>query len=373
VKASRAVVANTIHNKLKVSVVILNWNTKGYLQEFLPGVIQSCEGFGEAVVADSASTDGSFEMLVDDYPELKLIPLESNFGFTGGYNRALRLLDSEYFVLLNSDIQVSNDWLKPLVEWMDTHPECAVCGPKLHALVKEPQTWESDAPIYKASDNFEYAGAAGGYIDKFGFPYCRGRVLKKVEKDIGQYDKARNVMWISGACMMVRRSVWEELGGLDEQFFAHMEEIDFCWRARLAGWEVTVVPQSVVWHLGGGTLSPESPLKLKLNFRNNLLMMTKNLPATIGRSRAAFRLFTRKTLDLVAALVYLLTLKPIMAKAVYEAHMEFISMRRRVEVTKTDKKPKGTWVKMMRIHILPAAFFKGKNIFKYLKRYEDNH
>ena len=275
---------------MKVSVVILNWNTKDYLRQFLPGVIASTMGLdGEVVVADSASTDGSQEMMTSLFPGVRLIALEQNFGFTGGYNRALEQIDAEYAVLLNSDVEVPKGWLEPLVAWMDAHPDCAACGPKLHS--------------YADRDRFEYAGAAGGRIDRFGYPFCRGRVLSRLEVDRGQYDAPADVLWITGACLMVRMSVWRELGGLDSRFFAHMEEIDLCWRMQLSGWKVTVVPASTVWHVGGGTLPKESPYKLFLNYRNNLLLLENNLARTLSLQmppeqalrQARRRIFWRRT------------------------------------------------------------------------------
>ena len=226
-------------------------------------------------------------------------------------------VEAEYFVLINSDIEVPRQWLRPLVDWMDTHPECGACGPKLLA--------------FDQRDRFEYAGAAGGLVDRYGFPFCRGRVLQHVEKDRGQYDTPCDVLWVSGACLMVRSSLWRSLGGLDERFFAHMEEIDLCWRIQLAGYKVTVVPDSEVYHIGGGTLPNESPHKLKLNFRNNLLLLENNLPATLGSTlKARLRVFTRKCMDGAAALVYLMTLRPAFFRAVWDAHKEYRHLRRRL-------------------------------------------
>ena len=300
---------------MTVSVVILNWNTKEYLRRFLPGLIASCEGLdAEVVVADNGSTDGSMEMLAEEFPDVARIGLDRNYGFTGGYNRALEKLDSDFFVLLNTDVEVSPDWLRILLKWMEEHPECGICGPKLLS--------------YDERGRFEYAGAAGGYIDVFGYPYCRGRVLKKVEEDRNQYDTPENVMWVSGACLMIRRSLWESLGGLDDSFFAHMEEIDLCWRAQLEGFKVQSVPESKVYHIGGGTLSNDSPWKLKLNFRNNLLMLRKNLPRTVGRLRTGLILFFRMALDGLAALAYLLKGRKDCFKSVVEAHNEYREMKR---------------------------------------------
>lgn len=305
---------------MKVAVVILNWNTKDYLKRFLPGLLASCRKFhteerdAHVVVADNASTDGSLEMLKQKFPRVKTISLDRNYGFTGGYNRALARIKADYYVLINSDVKVSEDWLSPLAGWMQKNPDCGVCGPKLHALVDNRRT-----------PRFEYAGAAGGYVDLFGYPFCRGRILSRTEPDYGQYDKAADVLWVSGACMMVRSSLWRKLGGFDERFFAHMEEIDFCWRAQSAGWKVNVVPQSIVWHLGGGTLPSSSPFKLELNFRNNLLMLAGNLPDSLG-SRMIFA--TRYALDWLSAAAYALTGRFRYAAAVFKAHAGYRRLRK---------------------------------------------
>jgi len=303
---------------MKTAVVILNWNTKDFLEKFLPPLIESTEGLdAEVIVADSASTDASMEMMSEKFPKIRQIRLEKNYGFTGGYNRSLALVEAEYYVLINSDIEVPKNWLSPLVEWMDTHPECGACGPKLHSWYDR--------------DMFEYAGAAGGYLDRYGYPFCRGRVMSKIEKDTGQYDIPANVLWVSGACLMVRSSLWNSLGGLDDRFFAHMEEIDLCWRIQLSGFKVTVVPSSVVYHIGGGTLPKKSPYKLFLNYRNNLLMLENNLPKTIGRKRARRRILTRMILDGMSGIVYLITGKWESFKAVVKAHREYRKLRRRTD------------------------------------------
>lgn len=309
----------------KAAVVILNWNTRVLLERFLPGLVKSLNGLdAELIVADNASKDDSVAFLKENWPGVRLIELNENYGFTGGYNRALAQVEADYYVLINSDVEVRDGWLDPMTVWMDSHPQCAVCGPKLHSL-KDP-------------DSFEYAGAAGGLIDSFGFPFCRGRVMGRIERDSGQYDdRNAGVMWVSGACMMVRSCVWHRLGGLDERFFAHMEEIDFCWRAQLAGYDVNVIPQSVVWHLGGGTLPQGSPMKLKLNYRNNLLMMSKNLAGTYmcagiepgkARRKSGRRLRLRMIIDRLTAIAYALEFNIRDVKAVRDAHREFMAIRR---------------------------------------------
>ena len=310
---------------MKTAVVILNWNTRDYLRKFLPGLIASTEGMdAEVIVADNASTDGSLEMLAAEFPAVRRISLDRNYGFTGGYNRALAQVEADYYVLLNSDIEVPEGWLKPLTDWMDTHPHCGACGPKLLS--------------YDHRDRFEYAGAAGGLLDRYGYPFCRGRILQKVEKDEGQYDTPEDVFWVSGACLLVRSKLWKKLGGLDDRFFAHMEEIDLCWRMQLSGYTVTVVPESYVYHIGGGTLPNESPFKLRLNFRNNLLLLENNLAKTfraqgysvdgsLGKARR--RIFVRMLLDGASALTYLVTKRYNSYKAVVQAHGEYRKLRRK--------------------------------------------
>ncbi len=355
---------------MRTAVVILNWNTRDYLGRFLPPLLDSLQGLDAGVVvADNASTDGSRELLAERFPQVRTILLNDNYGFTGGYNRAFAQLDEpEYLVLLNSDIEVPAGWLEPLVAWMDAHPDYAACGPKLHALVPEGNG-------FRRTDRFEYAGAAGGLLDRYGFPFCRGRVLKRTERDEGQYDRPQDALWVSGACLLVRARCWRELGGLDERFFAHMEEIDLCWRAWLAGWRVGVVPQSCVYHLGGGTLVPASPFKLKLNFRNGLLLLENNLPATVGARRARGRIRMRKILDCAAAIVYLLSGKTENARAVLDAHLEYRELRQLSPGTKTVPSVPAEIGKipLRNICILLQAALRGKKVFKFVRRYESSH
>ena len=296
---------------MDTAVVILNWNGLSMLQAYLPTLIArtTCPG-AFIVVADNGSTDGSVEWLADNHPEIRLIRFDRNYGFTGGYNRALREIDADYYVLLNSDIEVGPGWLDPLAGWMEEHPEVGICQPKVLSMAER--------------DRFEYAGAAGGFIDRYGYPFCRGRILSNIEKDHGQYDEPEECFWATGACMMVRSSLYHHLGGLDDSFFAHMEEIDFCWRAKLLGYQVWCVPASTVWHVGGGTLPNNSPRKLYFNYRNNLLMLYKNLPERI-RWR---RIFVRMILDGLSAIVYLVTGRWSFFKAVWNAHRDYRRMRR---------------------------------------------
>ena len=289
----------------KVSVIILNWNGSAMLRKYLPTVLKYTNA--EVIVADNGSTDDSIAVLVSEFPEVRRIILDKNFGFAEGYNRAIEQVDSEYIVLLNSDVEVTEGWLDPLLDYMQTHPEVAAVQPKIRSWLHR--------------DTFEHAGAAGGYINALGYPYCRGRILWHVEQDKGQYDSIVNVDWTSGACMCVRTKVYKQLGGLDEAFFAHMEEIDLCWRMRNAGWTLACIPQSVVYHLGGGSLAYENPRKTYLNHRNNLLMIYKNKKHPFGV------LFVRFFLDYAAALFYLLQRRPEAAKAVFEARRDYLRIR----------------------------------------------
>ena len=275
----------------------------------------------ELVVADNGSTDGSVAWLKENYPDIRLIEFDKNYGFAGGYDKALQEIDAEYFVLLNSDVRVTPGWLDTLIDFLETHQRAAICMPK---ILKE-----NDETIDVKKDSFEYAGACGGFIDRFGFPFCRGRVLKHTEIDENQYDTPMEVFWASGAAMCVRSSVWKELGGLDARFFAHMEEIDFCWRAKLMGHEVWAVPAAKVYHVGGGTLPNESPYKLYLNYRNNLLMLHKNLPPQ-GKEDL---IFFRMLLDGASAAIYFLTGRKELYRSVLKAHKDFKEMRPDLEAS----------------------------------------
>lgn len=288
------------------SVIILNWNGAKHLRTYLPSVVAHTKG-AELIVADNGSTDESLEVLAKEFPTVKTIVLDQNYGFAEGYNRAIVQVDSEYVVLLNSDVETPEGWLDPLLDYMESHPEVAAVQPKI-------RSW-----VHKA--RFEHAGAAGGYINRLGYPYCRGRVLWKVEEDHGQYDTIVNVDWTSGACMCVRTQVYKDCGGLDAAFFAHMEEIDLCWRMRNKGWKLACIPQSVVYHLGGGSLNYESPRKTYLNHRNNLLMIYKNKKHPFGV------LFVRFFLDYAAAFFYLLQGRWGAFKAVFAARRDYHKMR----------------------------------------------
>lgn len=300
--------------EMEASVIILNWNGAEMLKRYLPSVVKNTPASSrkgkeiEIIVADNGSTDNSLEVLAKDFPSVKTIVLDQNYGFAEGYNRAIAQVDSEYTVLLNSDVEVTEGWLDPLLAYLDTHTDVAAVQPKIRSWLRR--------------SHFEHAGAAGGYLSKLYFPYCRGRILWHVEEDKGQYDTAAEVDWTSGACMCVRTKVYKECGGLDAAFFAHMEEIDLCWRMRNAGWRLVCLPQSVVYHLGGGALSYESPRKTYLNHRNNLLMIYKNKQHPCGV------LFIRGLLDYVAACFYLLQGRWGAFKAVFQARRDYRKMKK---------------------------------------------
>ena len=272
----------------KVAIVILNWNGATMMRRFLPSVIEHSQDVADIVVADNASSDDSLQLLRDEFPTVRTIVLDKNYGFAEGYNRALKQVDNEYYMLLNSDVEVTEGWLDKLVEFMDVHPEAAACQPKLRAE--------------HTRDMFEYAGASGGYLDRYGYPFCRGRIFDTVEKDQGQYDDIAEVLWATGAALMIRRADYWDAGALDGRFFAHCEEIDLCWRLCSFGRKIYCVPQSVVYHVGGGTLPKGNPMKTYLNFRNNLTMLYKNLPEQELRHVMRVRFW----LDYVAAFKSLL-------------------------------------------------------------------
>ncbi len=472
---------------VKTSVVILNWNGENFLKSYIPTLLEhtlccsnvnnaagtdstssQCESSAshspqrpkdvEIVVADNGSTDGSVTWLKENYPQIRLILFDKNYGFTGGYNRALEQVEAEYFLLLNSDVRVSPGWLDSLVDFMDNTPDAGICMPKIlkeplphgvklsravrfkefllvHAglgkstassasscagagkkplsagVEKEAEENQLSAGVgegarvnqlsaevgksarvnqlsagvgkdardnqlstgvgdgttpQSAPERFEYAGACGGFMDRFGYPFCRGRVLSELEEDNGQYDTPMEVFWASGAAFFIRSSVWRTLDGFDSRFFAHMEEIDLCWRAKLMGYEIWVVPVSKVYHVGGGTLPNESPFKLYLNYRNNLLMLHKNLPAK-GKKRL---IFIRMLMDGASAIVYLLTSRRRLFISVLKAHRDFKRMRRIFEpspriigaTNSTFKRIGGVWNGS-----IVLSYFTGRRRFSSLK------
>ena len=292
---------------MKCSVIILNWNGAEMLRTYLPSVVaHTTLPDVEIIVADNGSTDNSLEVLRTEFPNVRTIVLDQNYGFAEGYNRAINQVDSQYVVLLNSDVEVTAGWLEPMLAYLDANTDVASVQPKIRS--------------YLNRDYFEHAGAAGGFVNALGYPYCRGRILWKVEQDKGQYDTITDVDWTSGACMCVRTNVYKELGGLDASFFAHMEEIDLCWRMRNAGWRLVCLPQSVVYHLGGGSLHYDSPRKTYLNHRNNLIMIRKNKKHPFGV------LFVRFFLDYAAACLYLLQGRWGAFKAVFQARRDYHKM-----------------------------------------------
>ena len=290
----------------KVAVVILNYNGKKFLEEFLPIVIENNSDFAEIIVADNKSTDDSVDFMRKHHPNIRLIINNSNGGFATGYNVALRQVEADYYVLLNSDIEVTPNWIEPVIKLMDNDENIAACQPKILS--------------YYDKTKFEYAGAAGGFIDKFGYPFCRGRLFQDLETDNGQYDDVKEIFWATGACMFIRASLYHELGGLDDDFFAHMEEIDLCWRLKNAGYKIMYCPDSKIYHIGGGTLPKSSARKTYLNFRNNLSLLIKNLP----EGKVFGTIFYRFLLDWIAALKFLCDGSFADFFAVTRAHISFL-------------------------------------------------
>jgi len=332
---------------MKVAVVILNWNGRNYLRTFLPSVIQHSKQ-AEIIVADNASTDDSLNLLRMEFPSVKLILNEKNEGYAGGYNHALNKVDADYFILLNSDVEVTDGWIEPVIAMMEKDPSIAAAQPKILSQIDK--------------TSFEYAGAAGGFIDKFGFPFCRGRIFNTLEKDTGQYNDARRIFWATGACMFVRSTMFKKVKGFDEKFFAHMEEIDLCWRLQKAGGSVWYCPDATVYHVGGGTLSKTNPHKAYLNFRNNLLMLYKNLPEKEFGTVITYKRF----FDTVAAIKFFASNGNLHeSKAVSRAHSDFGKMKKDVEKT-----PEGNNEEISKViyqgSIVNAYFLGGKKRFTQL-------
>ncbi|MGL4363766.1 MAG: glycosyltransferase family 2 protein [Bacteroidales bacterium] len=295
----------------KTSVVILNWNGEKVLQQFLPLVFaNTLDSNTEIVVADNGSTDASVSYVTKNFPQVRLLKFDKNYGFAGGYNRVIASIKSTYTVLLNSDVELTPYWLTPLVDYLDKNESVGAVMPKILS--------------FDNKESFEYAGAAGGFIDILGYPFCRGRVLGKIEKDSGQYDDTKQIFWATGACMLVRTELFKRLGGLDERFFVHMEEIDLCWRMQNAGFSIVYVGKSKVFHIGGGTLPNNNPKKLFYNYRNNLLMLHKNLPSNLHLPI----LFIRLLLDGLSALVFILQLKIDYTIAIVKAHIDFWKLQK---------------------------------------------
>lgn len=335
----------------KIAIVILNWNGAHMMRTYLPTVIKNSPE-AEVIIADNASSDDSLKMLASDFPEIRTIVLDKNYGFAEGYNKAFKQVEAEYYLLLNSDVDVPEGWLAPLLDFMESHPEAAACQPKLRAI--------------KDRESFEYAGAAGGFIDKYGYPFCRGRIFETVEKDHGQYDRNMEILWATGACMMVRSKDYWDAGGLDGRFFAHNEEIDLCWRIRLLGRKIYCVTDSVAFHLGGGTLPKGNPRKTFLNFRNNLTMLYKNLPDSELHHVMRIRFF----LDWLAAFQMLILGRSLGDfKAVIQGRREFNRWKHDFD---NDRKHIQTTRKVNRIpeifekSLLWQYYAKGKKLFSQL-------
>lgn len=337
---------------MRTAVVILNWNGEKFLNQFLPVLLRNTQLPGvDIYVADNASTDNSLSLIEEQFPTVKTLLLDKNYGFAGGYNKALAQINADYFVLLNSDVEVTENWLQPLLNYMNENADVAACQPKIKSFYNR--------------DYFEHAGASGGFIDYLGFPFCRGRVVGTAEMDRGQYDTVIDVFWATGACLLIRSELYNQVGGLDDEFFAHMEEIDLCWRLKGQGFRIVCIPQSEVYHVGGGTLQVEHPHKTYLNFRNNLLMLYKNLPqkslSNIMRWRMLF--------DYAAAFQLFVTGKPQNAKSVFKARKDFKKMLpgfvdKRIEnlslATRTD------FPEMLRKSIVIEYYLKGNKTYSKL-------
>lgn len=327
-----------------VAVIILNWNGEQLLREYLPQVIANTDpAVARVIVADNGSTDGSRRVLADEFPAVETIFFDENYGFADGYNRALAATRYPYTVLLNSDVAPAPGWIGTLYDFMQQHPDTGACQPKILS--------------YRERGKFEYAGAAGGYIDRNGYPYCRGRIFDVCETDSGQYDTPAEVFWATGAALMVRTDLYLTCGGLDPKFFAHMEEIDLCWRILLTGHRIMAVPAATVYHLGGGSLPASNPRKTYLNFRNNLLMLHKNLPDSTRRGK----LLRRRLLDTLAWFKFAVTLDIANARAVFKAHRDFAAMRK--EYTSHPDRD----LLQGRRNILVDFYLRGKKTFNSLK------
>ncbi len=332
---------------MTAAVVILNWNGRHFLEQYLPGVQLHSQLPGvSVVVADNASTDDSLSYLQQHHPDIQVVTLDKNYGFAEGYNRALQQIEADYYVLLNSDVAVTEQWLQPMFDLMQKQSNVAACMPK----------------IKSASDHsyFEYAGAAGGLMDKYGYTFCRGRLFDTVEKDLGQYDTEMEICWATGACCMVRAPLFHQVGGFDKNFYAHMEEVDLCWRWRNEGYSIWYTPEATVYHVGGGTLPQSSPFKLYLNYRNNLLTMYKNLPQK-HRKRT---LFFRMVLDGISAVYALLKGNTVVLKAVWKAHVAFWKLR-----------PEYHLIRSKALLHYPSGIYQRSIVFQYFvkkrKKYSD--
>ena len=330
-----------------IAVVILNWNGREFLRKFLPSVLANSENIAEVIIADNASTDSSVEFLQNNYPQVRIISNLTNGGFARGYNEALAQVEADYFVLLNSDIEVTPNWIEPVIKLMESDKSIAACQPKLRS--------------YYEMEKFEYAGAAGGFLDEYGYPFCRGRIFQQIETDHNQYNDAIEIFWATGACMFVRANLYKEFGGLDEDFFAHMEEIDFCWRLKNGGYKIMYCPDSVVFHVGGGTLPKKSSHKTYLNFRNNISLLYKNLP-----SNQLFPVFAiRFPLDGIAAFKFLIDGGFGDFYAVLRAHLYFYSHFRNLH-RKRQQFPKSIVHGIYKGNLVKEYYINKKTLFSQL-------
>lgn len=329
---------------MRIAVVILNWNGQKFLEKFLPSLLENSSNIAEIIVADNASPDGSVEYLKSNFPTVRIIQHKQNHGFAKGYNLALAQVEADYYILLNSDIEVTQNWIQPVIDLMESDTSIAACQPKIRSYT-EPQ-------------KFEYAGAAGGFIDKYGYPFCRGRMFLSVEEDDGQYNDTIEIFWATGACMFVRASLFHKFGGLDEDFFAHMEEIDFCWRLKNEGYKIMYCPASVVYHIGGGTLPKASWRKTYLNFRNNCILLYKNLPDNL-----LFEVFVKRLiLDGIAAMKFLITAGFKDFFAVSKAHFSFYGSIRKTR-QKRKKLKQGQVKNIYQKNIVFEYYLRGKKKF----------
>ena len=335
----------------KIAVVILNWNGEELLKKFIPSVVRYSNlphAEVEIVVADNGSTDSSIAFLQAEFPEVTVLSMGKNYGFAGGYNKALQQVEADYAVVLNSDVEVSPNWLEPMFHCLERNQKIAACQPTI-------KSW-------KHREKFEYAGAAGGFIDYLGYPFCRGRVFQTVESDQGQYADQIPIFWASGACLFIRQAIFREMGGFDSRFFAHMEEIDLCWRINARGYQIVSVPESVVYHVGAATLKKESHRKTYLNFRNNLLMLYKNLPSRNFKKVYFFRFF----LDYLAAVNFTLEGNYSNAKSVFLARRDFLRVRKEFSADRKENLQRMCSLNLdvlINSSILVAYYLKGRKTF----------
>ncbi|NNC86174.1 MAG: glycosyltransferase family 2 protein [Bacteroidia bacterium] len=336
---------------MQIAVVILNWNGKSLLEQFLPSVVSNTPENVQIIVADNNSTDDSVAFVKSTFPNIEIIINDNNYGYAQGYNEALKHVKADVFVLLNSDVEVSKGWIEEAEKVLSTEENIAALQPKILS--------------FKNKDEFEYAGAGGGFIDRYGFPFCRGRIFNSLEKDQGQYNDVTEIFWASGACMFIKSKVFFELNGFEDEFFAHMEEIDLCWRIHNAGYKIMVAPNSVIYHVGGGTLKQNSPRKTYLNFRNNLLMLYKNSPA----KGFAMVLFKKLILDGVAALKFLFSVGASHFMAVLKAHIYFystLSTRKKQRKESVQLEANALSHIQYRKSVVWQYFLKGTKLFKDL-------